>query len=69
MNVVSDMAGHGDPSITLTIYGHILQGMQDGAADAMDDALSKRHCTVMQRPVQSQAVSYLLSLGGLGSLP
>jgi hypothetical protein len=40
VNVVSDMAGHGDPSITLAIYGHVLQGMQDGAADTMDDALS-----------------------------
>jgi hypothetical protein len=40
MNVVSDMAGRGDPSITLTIYGHVLKSMQDGAADTMDDALS-----------------------------
>jgi hypothetical protein len=40
VNVVSDMAGHGDPSITLTIYDHVLQGMQDGATDAIDDALS-----------------------------
>jgi hypothetical protein len=29
----------GDPAITLTIYGHVLQGMQDVASDTMDDAL------------------------------
>ena len=29
----------GDPAITLTIYGHVLQRMQDVASDTMDDAL------------------------------
>jgi hypothetical protein len=24
VNVVSEIAGHGDPAITLTIYGHVL---------------------------------------------
>ena len=40
VNVVSDMAGHGDPAITLTIYGHIIKGVQEGAADTMDEVFS-----------------------------
>ena len=40
VNVVSDMVGHGDPAITLTIYGHIIKGMQDGAADTMNEVFS-----------------------------
>lgn len=40
VNVVSDMAGHGDPAITLTIFGHIIKGMQDGAADTMNEVFS-----------------------------
>jgi integrase len=39
VNVVSDIAGHGDPSVTLTIYGHVLKSMQDVASDTMDEAL------------------------------
>ena len=40
VNVVSDMVGHGDPAITLTIYGHIIKGVQEGAADTMDEVFS-----------------------------
>ena len=40
VNVVSDMAGHGDPAITLTIFGHIIKGVQDGAADTMNEVFS-----------------------------
>ena len=36
VKVVSEMLGHSDVSITLSIYAHILPDMQDGAADAMD---------------------------------
>ena len=39
VNVVADMAGHGDPAITLSIYGHVLQGMQDVASDTIDEIL------------------------------
>ena len=39
VKVVSEMLGHADVSITLSIYAHVLPDMQDGAADAMDDAL------------------------------
>jgi integrase len=39
IKVVSEMLGHADVSITLSIYAHVLPDMQDGAADAMDDAL------------------------------
>jgi integrase len=34
------MLGHANVDITLSIYAHVLPDMQDGAADAMDDALS-----------------------------
>ena len=40
VKVVSEMLGHADVSITLSIYAHVLPDMQDGAADAIDDALS-----------------------------
>ena len=39
MKVVSEMLGHTDVGITLSIYAHVLPEMQDGAADAMDEAL------------------------------
>jgi len=39
VNVVADMAGHGDPAITVSIYGHVLQGMQDVASDTIDEIL------------------------------
>ena len=39
VKVVSEMLGHADVGITLSIYAHVLPNMQDGAADTMDDAL------------------------------
>ncbi len=39
ITVVSEMLGHADVGITLSIYAHVLPAMQDGAADAMDEAL------------------------------
>jgi integrase len=39
VKVVSEMLGHADVGITLSIYAHVLPDMQDGAADAMDEAL------------------------------
>jgi integrase len=39
IKVVSEMLGHADVSITLSVYAHVLPDMQDKAADAMDDAL------------------------------
>ncbi len=33
VKVVSEMAGHADVSITLSIYGHVLPDMQSTAAD------------------------------------
>jgi integrase len=40
VKVVSEMLGHADSSITLSVYAHVLPDMQGGAADAMDDALN-----------------------------
>ena len=39
VKVVSEMLGHADVGITLSIYAHVLPGMQDGAAIAMDEVL------------------------------
>ena len=39
--VVSEMAGHANVSITLSIYQHVLPHMQDGLADGMDSALGE----------------------------
>ncbi len=33
---VSEMAGHADISVTLSVYGHVLPDMQGTAADGMD---------------------------------
>lgn len=41
VKVVSEMWGHHDVAFTLRVYGHVLPDMQDGAADAMDDALGE----------------------------
>jgi integrase len=37
--VVSKYLGHADPSITLRIYAHVINGMEDLAADGMNEAL------------------------------
>jgi integrase len=39
VKVVSEMLGHADVGITLSIYAHVLPGMQDGAANALDEVL------------------------------
>lgn len=39
VKVVSEMAGHADISVTLSVYGHVLPDMQGTAADGMDEAL------------------------------
>ena len=38
--VVSEMLGHSSIAITLDTYSHVLPDMQDGAAKAMEEALS-----------------------------
>ena len=38
--IVSEMLGHANISITLDTYSHVIPGMGDAAAGAMDDALS-----------------------------
>ena len=37
--VISEMAGHADVSITLSVYGYVLPDMQSTAADGIDEAL------------------------------
>jgi site-specific recombinase XerD len=39
-NYVQEMFGHANISITLDTYSHVLPGMSEGLAEAMDDALS-----------------------------
>jgi integrase len=39
VKVVSEMLGHTDVGITLSVYAHVLLDMQDGAADGMDEVL------------------------------
>ena len=36
---VQELLGHASISITLDTYSHVIEGMGDGLADAMDDAL------------------------------
>jgi integrase len=35
--IVSEMLGHGDVAFTLSVYSHVLKGMQKGAVKAMND--------------------------------
>ena len=39
IKVVSEMAGHADVAITLSVYGHVLPDQQGACADGMDEAL------------------------------
>jgi integrase len=39
IKVISEIAGHADVRITLSVYAHVLPDMQDAAADSIDDAL------------------------------
>lgn len=39
VKVVSEMSGHADISVTLSVYGHVLPDMQGTAADEIDEAL------------------------------
>jgi integrase len=38
-NIVSEMLGHSSISITLDTYSHVIPGMGDAAALALEDAL------------------------------
>ena len=38
--VVSEMLGHANVSITLDTYSHVIPGLGDAAAGAMDEVLS-----------------------------
>jgi integrase len=39
VHVVSARAGHSNPTVTLNVYSHLLQGDQEKAAAVMDEAL------------------------------
>ncbi len=39
--MVSEMLGHSSVSITLDVYSHLIPGLADAAALAMEDALGK----------------------------
>jgi integrase len=41
VHVVSAMAGHKNPTVTLTVYSHVLSGDQEDAASTMDKALQR----------------------------
>jgi hypothetical protein len=38
-HVVSASAGHANPTVTLNVYSHLLEGDQEKAAAVMDEAL------------------------------
>jgi integrase len=37
--IVSEMLGHSSVSITLDVYSHVIPGMQEVAASAMEETL------------------------------
>jgi integrase len=36
---VQELSGHASKNITMDTYSHVIEGMDGGLADAMDDAL------------------------------
>lgn len=40
IHVVSRRLGHADPAFTLRVYGHLVEGMQRTAAEALDGILA-----------------------------
>ncbi|MCO6050642.1 site-specific integrase [Mesorhizobium sp. RP14(2022)] len=50
VHVVATRAGHANPSVTLTIYAHVLPGQQEAAAAIVDAALSR---ALQEGPQQS----------------
>ncbi len=38
--IVSEMLGHSSISITMDIYSHVIPGLGDAAAEAMEDVLA-----------------------------
>ena len=43
--IVSEMLGHSSVSIALDVYSHVIPGLGDAAARAMEDALSDVRAT------------------------
>lgn len=41
VNVVSQRLGHAEPAITLNVYSHVLPGMQEKAAAAVDEMMAE----------------------------
>ena len=45
--IVSEMLGHSSIAITLDTYGHVIPGLGDAAALAMEDALYQFHARTL----------------------
>ena len=41
INTISKMLGHSSPVVTLTVYAHVLNEMQDEAVDKLDADIEK----------------------------
>lgn len=48
--VVSERLGHASVSITLDVYSHVIQGMQEEAAAKFDEVLGRRPKDAGQNP-------------------
>jgi hypothetical protein len=59
--VISRSSGYAKPSITLDIYGHLIPGMQEGAAQLMDELITP--IAVLQ--LHPTAPDFLLGLTSL----
>ncbi len=42
VHVVSQRLGHANPSITLSVYAHVLGGMEDAAIDTLECLMERR---------------------------
>jgi hypothetical protein len=62
---VQELLGHTNIGITLDTYSHVLPGMGDGLADAMDDALAYG----MARGARNGKGAEVLFVQGFGRRP
>jgi integrase len=55
--IVSEMLGHSSIAITLDVYSHVIQGLGDAAALAMEDVVGRRSRCWRRRWRGAQVIS------------
>jgi integrase len=66
VKVVSEMLGHANVGITLSVYGHVLPHMQEQAASTMDTLLRQRDGVLGSTPQLGSELGSSGASGGIG---